>query len=917
MKITGVFGCVFCVLLFGIMETGLATYSDRDDNRYSFEFSGEPLNSVLEKIVNSAEVDLIYDPILVEGFFVYQRIRDKTLNETLMLVLDETGLDFIILSTGTYVIVESVKGPSAFGTLSGLVADAQTGEPLPGATIMFADASGGTTTNLSGRFNFSPLVRGTHEIVFSYVGYRPVKKQINIDTNVPNVQHILLQPAKIDFSPVVVTAHKPFFSGSHMAEQQLSELDEWESGGRMPDAIRSLNLHTGVQNGITFTDVHIQGAQKGDHRLFLDGAPVYNPSSFGQMYSAFSQYAIGRVQVEKAGFSAPSGSYISGKINMNHDLDASTFSNALLQINPLTLNARGSVSFNPVPENKLSIMSAYRSSFQDMYSDPVLNSTLSKWDMLDPLIYNILNGQPGSNRSFDTEINASDIQFYDFHTAARYDIGNYQSLKMSIYTGENQVFTDILSRDRQADEFVFARDRYKWKNLVSQISYDWLATPRLGLRFQGSYSSNRLDHTYSLFNDTDIRNISNSSDTQALFTDIRQNFNAGNSQFDDNDIRHFIVKSEADYSVSPTLQLGFGLQYDYVSSRFNLTDVFYLPTLTSQKSHIFSTYFQTSWMLTQNLKFEGGSRFSALNAAGEVYVEPRLSLQYDRENTFIGYYSLKLSGGMYHQFVNQFDITNVGPSSLVPEFTIWMHDATIRQPKAYHASLSAIIEPDVQTSIHLETYTRIQPSAYITSHQNLMVGNEVNREGFDAFAEISEMESYGVGIRINRSFLESKVQLMGGYDFTVSRVNMETQFGRWQPAPWNEPHRIQLRALGRIHHDVAVVAKWQGIYGRKWAFRQSYYDFMVPHSFTNESGFDFTNPGNDKLRAFEQFDVSFIYTPDIGITNVEFRVDFINILNRSNTIDLNLYYPSGSENPEIRERKLPGFNPSFSIRFSI
>jgi len=275
---------------------------------------------------------------------------------------------------------------------------------------------------------------------------------------------------------------------------------------------------------------------------------------------------------------------------------------------------------------------------------------------------------------------------------------------------------------------------------------------------------------------------------------------------------------------------------------------------------------------------------------------------------------VRFTGGLYRQFISQHDITNAGPTSIVPSITVWSHAGDTDIPKAVHFTGSFLIEPSTGTSLKFESFYKWQPKATITSYTNLNTGFQIERNEVNAFAETTTMRAFGTGIRINQELAGSRINLMAGYDYSFSRIDFSTQFGRSIQAPWDEPHSAQFRTLWQILPNVTVLGKWQGSWGRAWAFRQSYYNFLL---FQDLEEFSFANPENDKLKPFQQVDLHFIYQPSIGGTGLEFRVELINILNRRNTIDQSLLPTQNNEGErfEIRERTLPGFYPSASIQF--
>lgn len=163
-----------------------ASAQDVDDERFTYEFRGEPMEKVLDLLAATMEIDLVYNPTLVQNISVYKRLQDRSKEEALDELLDEYQLDYITLSSGTIVIVQSALDSPKFGTMAGKVVDENTGKPLPGATIRLADASGGTSSGSSGNFSINGLMSGSHDFIVSYVGYEPV----TISVYIPPGEHV-------------------------------------------------------------------------------------------------------------------------------------------------------------------------------------------------------------------------------------------------------------------------------------------------------------------------------------------------------------------------------------------------------------------------------------------------------------------------------------------------------------------------------------------------------------------------------------------------------------------------------------------------------------------------------------------------------------------------------------------------------
>ena len=102
-----------------------------------------------------------------------------------------------------------VAQPATQITISGTVLDAETGQPLPGASIFLANTLLGAAADQDGRFSIPGVGLGTHEVVASFVGYESQAERLRL-TRVENVTVTFgLQPHVIESSGIEVTAAEP------------------------------------------------------------------------------------------------------------------------------------------------------------------------------------------------------------------------------------------------------------------------------------------------------------------------------------------------------------------------------------------------------------------------------------------------------------------------------------------------------------------------------------------------------------------------------------------------------------------------------------------------------------------------------------------------------------------------------------
>lgn len=66
------------------------------------------------------------------------------------------------------------------GSVSGRVLDAQTGEALPGASVVISELNRGSATNMDGRFTIPGVDAGTYNLVTSYVGFVTHRRSVTV-----------------------------------------------------------------------------------------------------------------------------------------------------------------------------------------------------------------------------------------------------------------------------------------------------------------------------------------------------------------------------------------------------------------------------------------------------------------------------------------------------------------------------------------------------------------------------------------------------------------------------------------------------------------------------------------------------------------------------------------------------------------
>ena len=91
-------------------------------------------------------------------------------------------------------------------TLQGRVTDGETGQALPGATVLLPTVDLGTTTNPEGRYTLSLPAPGSYRVVFSFVGYKTETRSLTLTPGDTATLDVVLTPSFVEVGDVTVTA---------------------------------------------------------------------------------------------------------------------------------------------------------------------------------------------------------------------------------------------------------------------------------------------------------------------------------------------------------------------------------------------------------------------------------------------------------------------------------------------------------------------------------------------------------------------------------------------------------------------------------------------------------------------------------------------------------------------------------------
>lgn len=250
-------------------------------------------------------------------------------------------------------------------TLSGYIKDGSNGEALIGATVSIQDLMVGTATNEYGFFSLS-LAPAKYKVQFSFIGYEPIIKEIDLNKNV--TVNIELHADGIKLKDVTVTAAK---KDQNVSSVQMSvERLPVSIVKKLPhflgevDIIKTLQMLPGVTSvGEGSTGFNVRGGGTDQNLILLDEAPVFNSSHLFGFFSVFNGDAVKDFQLYKGGIPAQYGGRLSSVLDVRQkEGNSKRFSGSGgvgIVSSRLTLEG-------PIKKDKTSFMVAGRRSYADL-----------------------------------------------------------------------------------------------------------------------------------------------------------------------------------------------------------------------------------------------------------------------------------------------------------------------------------------------------------------------------------------------------------------------------------------------------------------------------------------------------------------------------------------------------------------------
>jgi hypothetical protein len=209
------FPAIACLILLAFSAQAICQESILD-SRYTFRAGQVKVGNALNIISRQTGYSFTYDSRLIDATKrTEMTFRDSKLRDILSFILGNDSLNYSVIDKFIIISREIPQVPATdsasmnmIRSISGLVVDAETGDPLPFATLGLKHAGKGTVTNSTGEFGLKISPENyTDTLSVSYLGY--FARDIPIKQSLGNIFRIAMNREFISIPAIIIKNQIP------------------------------------------------------------------------------------------------------------------------------------------------------------------------------------------------------------------------------------------------------------------------------------------------------------------------------------------------------------------------------------------------------------------------------------------------------------------------------------------------------------------------------------------------------------------------------------------------------------------------------------------------------------------------------------------------------------------------------------
>jgi hypothetical protein len=866
-------------LIFSLFTISTLLHSQNAllQTRITLDAENKELEEIFKKITEKYNVHFSYNSKVIQSDKkISIKVSEETLENVLTAICFENELEFAVVRN-QIVLKKAKPKPVQIKrfTISGHIRDKETGETLPGATILAKNINQGAISNAYGFFSLS-LLPGEYDLWFSFVGYKAQNMQLvlnqdfrfNIELEVANQ---ILAEITVERNLNLENLEKSQSGHLQVNPRMMEKLPEFAGESGLIKGLQTLPGFQTHSDGSSF--YFVRGGNKDQNLIHLDEAPVYNPAHLFGFYSVIIPEVAKSIDIYKADIPIEKGGRISSLIDVQTRDGNMQQLNLEGVLNPLMY--RFSIE-SPLIKDKSSFFTSFRrSNFEWIYRQ-----------------------------------NAPNSKFYiqDFSTKLNWQINDKNRIFFAIFSGKDN-YTTPNNRSQEG---------LAWQNITSTIRWNHIYNNKV---FANAtlYTSN-YDYTLFIGNgptwNSGIADLGAKYDVSwFLNPDVTYKFgfaftyhtiNPGNITFINAESRPFIPIVYAGKATETALYFN---REKRINEKWAWNAGIRLPLWTTMgPAYTFS--FDENHLPTDTLAFQDRDVIQRY-----LVPELRLSARYRLNEKS----SVRISWGNYQQNLHLLS-NSISPFS---SFEIWMPSSRNIKPQRANqlsAGIAGILEKQ-GLEWSADAYLKnMHNQIEYTEHANLMLNTLIEGE-----LRFGKSQSYGIELSVRKNM----GRFTGWAGYTWSRVfnrfdgiNQNNKY----PAFYDRPHDISIYLSWAASRRIILSANWIYFTGSA---------ITTPVGFYQQNGAVvplYGEKNNDRLPDYHRLDLSLSWIFGKPSHRYQHSLNFgiFNLYNRTNPISINfnkIKNPDGqyvvpvnqygSQEILTTQKYLSSFMPSVTYKFQI
>lgn len=861
----------------------------------------QPAGAFFVDLSLQSDINIIYSDNQIETLPpVTLTMKNVTVEEILSEVLKNSNIGYRYI--GNQIVLYQLAESQLRYTISGLVMDSLSSEPLISAYVFEERSGKSTLTNEYGYFSLN-LPAGEISLVLGYSGY--YQQRMNIALHRDQIIQVNLEGRAMLKEIVVQENYEKDIDKVKPREViTLADLQNNIQLGGASDLYRVADFVPGVHTGTDGVGgIHVRGGANDQNLILMDGVPIYHPNHLLGIISVFNYQIIQQATIYKANFPSKFSGRLSSVIdvrtregNINHW----GFSGNV------GLSEFGLMAEGPLVPGKVGLLLTGRFFLPGLFMKDLTSN------------YKVQHGLQGF----------SDIDYLDFNGKINWKIGLRDRLYFSVYRGDD-MFSDFTIRnldqiDRQTGIRIVTEEefdkRLNWANKTGVFRWNHILSDQVFANLILSTSSFVLQSVDKSsfdfrFPDDGLAPIVG-FDTKEFKSGIRDV--TGRLELD--------IRPSADHKLNAGI---YGIRYLFQPKSISHNEEskvgdFYLEEglidddlFTGFKVHAFEAgiYGEDSWTIKEGFNLTSGIHISSFFVQNTYYLDPQLRVNLAYQP--IPSYALSVGYSRMAQYLHNLTSSSIGlPTDLWVPTTSEVAPALSDQ-----YTISALWNPNKLFSIDISAYIKDMRSviSYQEGASFLLpegpIASIVDAGNWEKKITTGDGNASGVELQFTYDHRKLNFKWNGTWSRSFRRFD---EINSGNPFPDRFDRRWSTTLTGQFRWTPKFSIGMNFIYGTGIAITLAESKFTNPGFIFPALGINYSERNGYRLPPYNRLDLIFNYV--LGETESfshSLSLNLYNVYNRTNPFYITLVQEPVNQVLEFRQFSLFRFFPSLTYRFSL